>query len=69
MPLTVYVPKDLEKYKKHPKSVVFSADLEAGMYVFVQDVDGKVRVLPDGCHAHPAVHGRPWPCSTCGIRW
>ena len=66
MPLTAYVPKDLERYRRHAKSVPFSPEIEPGVYVFVQDIDGKVWVLPDGCHAHPAVLGRARPAVAAG---
>jgi len=66
MPLTAYAPLDVEKYKKNPNSVLFSADLEPGEYVFVQDVDGKVWVVPDGCHLHPTVLGRARPAVAAG---
>ena len=66
MPLTAYVPKDLERYKKHPDCVLFSAKLDAGQYVFVQDIDGRVWVVPDGCHIHPRVLGRARPVVATG---
>lgn len=66
MPLPAYVPKDLEKYKRHPDSVPFTAELKPGAYVFVQDVDGKVWVAPDGCHVHPSILGRARPVVSAG---
>jgi hypothetical protein len=61
MPLTAYVPLDLERYRRHNESVPFSADRPAGVYVFVQDCAGVVWVLPDGRHRHPRVLGGARP--------
>ena len=66
MPLTVYAPKDLERYRKSRSSVPFSPDIEPGMYVFVQDADGKVWVAPDGCHVHLTVLGGARPAVAAG---
>ena len=55
-----------EKYKRRADSVLFSADIEPGRYVFVQDADGKVWVAPDGSHVHPTVLGRARPAVAAG---
>jgi hypothetical protein len=57
MPLTAYVPKDLVRYRRHEKSVLFSSSLLAGVYVYVQDCSGEMCVAPDGPHMHPRVLG------------
>lgn len=66
MPLTAYAPKDAERYKRHPDSILFSPVLKSGDYVFVQDIEGKVWVLPNGCHVHPLVLGRARPAVAAG---
>jgi hypothetical protein len=66
MPLTAYVPKDLERYKRHPGTVPFSVELPAGSYVFVQDVFGEVWLAPDGSHVHPKILGRVQPAVAAG---
>ncbi len=57
MPLTAYPPGDLERYRRHPDSVRFSASIPAGVYVYVQDCAGVVWVGPDGVHMHPRILG------------
>jgi hypothetical protein len=66
MPLTAYVPLDLERYRRHNESVPFSPQLAAGVYVFVQDCAGTVWVLPDGRHRHPRVLGGVRPAVAAG---
>lgn len=66
MPLTAYVPTDPNRYKRRENSVLFSPGLPAGEYVFVQDCDGKLWVLPDGFHVHPYVLGRARPAVAAG---
>src|SRR3954451_715621 len=57
MPLTAYPPRDQERYRRHERSVRFSASTAAGVYVYVQDCSGVVWVGPDGPHMHPRVLG------------
>jgi hypothetical protein len=64
--LTAYMPKDLERYMRHPNSVPFSPALEAGPYVFAQDIDGKVWATPDRRHPHPKILGRARPVVAAG---
>jgi len=66
MPLTTYMPRDRRRYKQHEESVLFSANVPAGNYVYVQDCDGKVWVAPDGFHMHPRVLGRAQPAVSAG---
>jgi hypothetical protein len=40
--------------------------LPDGDYVYVQDVDGKVYVAPDGLHMHPRVLGGAQPAQYAG---
>jgi len=65
MPLTAYVPKDLERYRRHEQSTPFSASLPAGVYVYVQDCAG-FWVAPDGSHRHPRVLGGARPAVAAG---
>lgn len=66
MPLTAYMPKDLERYRRHANSAPFSPSLEPGIYVFAQDLDGKVWVASDGSHIHPRILGRARPVVAAG---
>jgi hypothetical protein len=66
MPLTAYVPLDLERYRRHNDSAPFSVQLPAGVYVYVQDCAGVVWVLADGPHRHPRVLGGARPAAAAG---
>jgi hypothetical protein len=66
MPLTAYVPRDLVRYRRHERSTPFSANLPAGVYVYVQDCAGEVWVAPDGVHMHPRVLGGARPAVAAG---
>jgi hypothetical protein len=66
MPLTAYMPKDLERYSRHQESVLFSNSVVAGKYVYVQNCDGKVWVAPDGPHMHPRVLGSARAATAAG---
>src|SRR5690349_727462 len=66
MPLTAYVPKDLERYRRHGQSTPVSAGLQPGVYVYVQDCAGVVWVAPDGPHMHPRVLGGARPAVAAG---
>ena len=66
MPVTAYAPQDTERYRRRENSVLFSPDLEAGDYVYVQGCNGEIRVLPDGCHVHPYVLGGALPAMVAG---
>ena len=50
-------PLDSFPYQRDPRSQALSADIEDGNYVYVQDVDGTIFVLPDESHVHPKVLG------------
>jgi hypothetical protein len=66
MPLTAYVPLDLERYRRHNESAPFSPSLAVGTYVYVQDCAGTVWVLSDGPHRHPRVLGGARPVVAAG---
>jgi hypothetical protein len=44
-------------YQRDPRSQVLATSIEDGNYVYVQDIDGTIYVLPDGSHMHPKVLG------------
>jgi RHS repeat-associated protein len=48
---------DVGASPKNPLSQPASPSLEPGTYVFVQDADGVVHVVPNGPHLHPGVLG------------
>jgi len=59
-------PLDPTPYPRDPKSVPISASLADGGYVYVQDSQGIVHVLPDGPHLHPKVLGGGEPAMYAG---
>lgn len=50
-------PKDKTPYERDPRSAPIRLGLSDGCYVFVQDTEGTIHVLPDGVHLHPKVLG------------
>ena len=66
MPLTAYIPRDRERYRRHERSVPFSASVAAGVSVYVQDCEGVVWFGPDGPHMHPRVLGGARPAVAAG---
>lgn len=66
MPLTAYAPRDPERYRRHERSLPFSARIAAGVYVYVQDCAGVVWIGPDGPHMHPRVLGGARPVVAAG---
>lgn len=66
-PLPVKPPLDRFPYPRHPGSRAYAPDLPAGQYVFVQDADGTVWVLPETeGHLHPKVLGGAEPAAAAG---
>jgi hypothetical protein len=59
-------PLDSTRYPKDPRSVPLGPGLTDGLYVYVQDVQGVVHVLPDGPHMHPKVLGYAEPALYAG---
>lgn len=59
-------PQDRRKYPRHPQSNIARPGLSDGEYVFVQDLDGTVWVVPDGPHVHPKVLGGGQPALYAG---
>lgn len=51
-------PLDKTPYPRDPRSKPVSGSTADGGYVYVQDGQGIVHVLPDGPHLHPKVLGR-----------
>jgi len=50
-------PRDPHPYPRDNRSQPLSPNLADGCYVFVEDLEGVVNVLPDGPHVHPRVLG------------
>jgi hypothetical protein len=50
-------PLDKTPYPKDPRSCPVDASVADGGYVYVQDGNGIIHVLPDGPHLHPKVLG------------
>lgn len=59
-------PLDPHPYARDPRSRLFGTDLADGGYVYVQDGQGEIWVLPDGPHLHPRVLGSALPASYAG---
>jgi hypothetical protein len=59
-------PLDATPYPKDPRSQPASANLPDGGYVYVQDANGILHVLPDGPHLHPKVLGGGQPAAYAG---
>jgi hypothetical protein len=62
----VKYPLDTTAYPKDPRSRPADVSLADGGYVFVQDVNGIIHVLPDGPHLHPKVLGGGQPATYAG---
>ena len=52
-----YPPLDQTPYSRDPRSREIRFGIPDGNYVFVQDEQGRIQVLPDGPHTHPRVLG------------
>jgi hypothetical protein len=59
-------PLDKTPYPQDPRAVPLHANLADGGYVFVQDIQGTVFILPDGPHLHPKVLGGGQPALYAG---
>lgn len=59
-------PLDRRRYKRDKRSQLIHRGLDDGCYVFVQNLDGAIYVLPDGQHAHPRVLGNVSPALYAG---
>jgi hypothetical protein len=59
-------PLDRFPYPRDPRSQALVTAIEDGNYVYVQDVDGTIYVLPDGSHMHPKVLGNASPALYAG---
>jgi hypothetical protein len=59
-------PLDTFPYPKDPRSEPVSSAIADGGYVYVQDTNGVIHVLPDGPHLHPKVLGGGHPASYAG---
>ncbi len=59
-------PLDRTPYKRHRRSCPIHLGLPSGSYVYVQDTDDVVHVIPDGPYLHPKVLGRGLPAHYAG---
>jgi hypothetical protein len=59
-------PLDPTSYPRDPRSQPISPGLPDGGYVYVQDLNGVIYVLPDGPHMHPKVLGGAQPAMYAG---
>ena len=59
-------PGDLHPYDPDPRSRPIQLGIAGGTYVFVQDEQGTILVLPDGPHLHPKVLGGARPAMYAG---
>jgi hypothetical protein len=59
-------PQDRRKYSRHADSCVALPGLADGEYVYVQDLDEQIWVVPDGPHTHPKVLGQALPALYAG---
>jgi hypothetical protein len=63
----MYPPKDVTAYQQDVRSCVIHANVADGIYVYVQDENGIIWVLPDGPHMHPKVLGNGRSAHYAGI--
>lgn len=59
-------PLDPFPYPQDPRSKPIRPGIDDGIYVYVQDVDGDIYLLPDGGHLHPRVLGHAKPALYAG---
>lgn len=59
-------PLDDRLYERDPQTRELVPGIDDGVYVFVQDLNGIVFVLPDGSHRHPRVLGGRKPAMYAG---
>ena len=60
------LPLDKTPYPQDPRSTPINRNLPDGLYVFVQDLQGVVHVVPDGPHMHAKVLGGGQPALYAG---
>lgn len=60
------LPLDKTEYDRDPRSAPICVGLQDGCYVFVQDTQGIIYILPDGIHLHPKVLGNALPAMYAG---
>ncbi|HLN33339.1 MAG TPA: hypothetical protein VK395_36765 [Gemmataceae bacterium] len=59
-------PLDSFPYERDPRSRALGAGVEDGNYIYVQDIDGTIYILPDESHMHPKVLGNASPAIYAG---
>lgn len=53
------LPLDLPPYDQDPDSRPIKLGQPDGLYVYAQDIDGTIHILPDGPHRHPKIMPDP----------
>src|SRR5262245_57627367 len=59
-------PLDQTPYPRDPRSQPIAPGIPDGGYVYVQDANGIIHVVPDGPHLHPKVLGGGQPAEYAG---
>lgn len=62
----VRYPLDSYPYEPDERTTALNGGMADGSYVFVRDLAGILRVLPDGPHLHPKVLGHGLPATYAG---
>jgi hypothetical protein len=60
------MPLDMTPHPRDPGSRPIDGTIADGGYVYVQDGNGTIHVLPDGPHLHPKVLGGAQPATYAG---
>jgi hypothetical protein len=59
-------PQDRRKYVRHKASCLAIPGVSDGDFVYVQDLNEEIWILPDGPHRHPKVLGQALPALYAG---
>jgi len=62
----VRYPQDTTPYPADSRSQPIDSTVLDGSYVYVQDISGIIRIVPDGQHMHPRVLGGGLPAKYAG---
>lgn len=60
------LPLDQTPYPQDPRSRLIDPAIADGSYVYVQEANGTIHVLPDGPHMHPKILGGGQPVKYAG---
>jgi hypothetical protein len=58
--------RSIQPYDQDERSQPLASDLASGSYVYLRDIAGVLRVLPDGPHLHPKILGLGLPATYAG---